>query len=127
MNKIIFICLLNHKTIYLLHLASSVFKSFKHHFYIAIDKWQRNHLDRKLGRLQFDELLQDLLGKTAKQRNSVSEVEDTEFYLFNLDLILDYLFESHTDQRIVNGIPKKFHYLSPKPPVENLKDQYHFN
>lgn len=98
MNSIILMCLPSHTTHYLQPLDRSVFKSLKHHFYSAVEKWQRNHPDRKLGRLQFGELLQDCWGKAATPGNAVSGFKATGIYPFNPDAIPDYAFRSDPDR-----------------------------
>lgn len=98
MNGIILVCLPSHTTHYLQPLDRSVFKSLKHHFYSAVEKWQRNHPDRKVGRLQFGDLLQDCWGKAATPANAVSGFKATGIYPFNPDAIPDYAFRSDSDR-----------------------------
>lgn len=126
-NGIILVCLPSHTTHYLQPLDRSVFKSIKHYFYSAVEKWQRSHPDRKLGRLQFGELLQECWGKAATPGNAVSGFKSTGIYPFNPDAIPDYAFRSDPDrptgQEILNTSGQIHERtLSPLPPSTTRAD-----
>lgn len=102
-NDIILICLPSHTTHYLQPLDRSFFRSLKHYFKEACNSWMINHYRpnnphsevdnlRKIGRLQFGELLFKAWGQAATPQNAISGFKATGVVPLDRTAIPDFAF-----------------------------------
>lgn len=102
-NDIILIYLPSHTTHYLQPLDRSFFRSLKHYFKEACNSWMINHYRpnnphsevdnlRKIGRLQFGELLFKAWGQAATPQNAISVFKSTGVVPLDRTAIPDFAF-----------------------------------
>lgn len=99
-NHVILLCLPPHTTHYLQPLDRAFFKSLKSFYYQACREWMQSHPGRKLGRLQFGELLTKSWGKSATAGNAMSGFRSTGIFPWNPDSVPDHAYT--VADRIVN-------------------------
>lgn len=90
-NDIILLCLPSHSTHFLQPLDRCFFKSLKHFWNLACQRWMSNHSapnnPRKLGRAQFGELLSYAWTESATSRNGIVSFEATGIFPYNPEAI----------------------------------------
>lgn len=91
-NNVILLCLPPHTTHYLQPLDRAFFKSLKTFYYQACREWMHSHPGRKLGRLQFGELLAKSWGKSATTGNAVSGFKATGIFPWDPNCIPDHAY-----------------------------------
>lgn len=91
-NDIILLCLPAHTTHFLQPLDRSFFKSLKTYYYSACNSFMKTNPARKLGRLQFGELLGCSWNKAATVQNGVSGFRATGVFPFWPDAIPEYAY-----------------------------------
>lgn len=89
-NGIILLCLPAHTTHFLQPLDRSFYKSLKSYYYSACNRFVKANHARKLGRLQFGDLLGCSWNKAATLQNGVSGFRATGIFPFWPDIILEY-------------------------------------
>ncbi|KAB0803136.1 hypothetical protein PPYR_00106 [Photinus pyralis] len=91
-HGIIILCLPPHTTHYLQPLDRAVFKSLKSHYYEACNNYIKTNTNKKIGRLQFGQLLAQAWSKSAVASNAISGFKATGIIPFSPDAIPEYAF-----------------------------------
>lgn len=116
-NGIIMLCLPPHTTHYLQPLDRAVFKSLKTYYYSACNNFIKTNPGRKIGRLQFGQLLAESWAKAAVPKNAISGFKATGIIPFSPEAIPDYAFivseEDHRAiQQVTNARQNEVNYLT---------------
>ena len=114
-NGIIMLCLPPHTTHYLQHLDRAVFESLKTHYYAACNNFIKINPSKKIGRLQFGQLLAESWAKAAIATNAMSGFRASGIFSFSSEAIPDYAFLSESGNGIcrqsTNGRDNKVRYF----------------
>lgn len=100
-NNVVLLCLPPHTTHYLQPLDRAFFKSLKTFYYQSCREWMQSHPGRKLGRLQFGELLMKSWGKSATAGNAMSGFRATGIFPWNPNSVPDHAYT--VSDRIANS------------------------
>lgn len=100
-NNVVLLCLPPHTTHCLQPLDRAFFKSLKTFYYQACREWMQSHPGRKLGQLQFGELLTKSWGKSATAGNATSGFRATGIFPWNPDSVPDHAYT--VSDRIINN------------------------
>lgn len=97
-NDVILLSLPSHTTHMLQPLDRSVFKALKSAYSTVCNNWLKANPSRKIGRLQFGQLLSEAWGKAASHKNAISGFEATGVYPFNPEEIPEYAFLAESEE-----------------------------
>lgn len=120
--NVILLCLPPHTTHYLQPLDRAFFKSLKSFYYQACREWMQNKPGRKLGRLQFGELLTKSWGKSATVGNALSGFAATGIFPWNPDSIPAHAF-TVSDQIVNTQATEDQRTLTQETNIEHTNSQ----